>query len=119
MLTSMSLLVVFYSGQRLGKCSLSADIGCRKAVISSGKVLWVVKLPVGVPPVAQSNNRYRIEGHTIRSSKATYFYYQAFVKNLENNITLSNVGPSGDFNTGTATFADPRLVGVRFGYKFQ
>jgi len=115
----MSVLVVFYSGQRLGKCSLAADIGRRTAVISTGKVLWVVKLPVSVPAVAQSNNRYRIEGYTIRAPKATYFYYQALVKNLENIITLSNVGPSGDFNTGTATFADPRLVGVRFGYKFQ
>lgn len=47
------------------------------------------------------------------------WYAQAFVKNIEDNITLSNVNPSNDFNTGTVSFADPRLVGVRFGYKYQ
>lgn len=68
---------------------------------------------------------FRQPGFTKTDLTMTYnspdrdWYAQAFVKNLENNITLSNVGPSGDFNTGTATFADPRLVGVRFGYKFQ
>lgn len=47
------------------------------------------------------------------------WYVQGFVKNIEDNITLSNIAPSGDYNSGTVTFTDPRLFGVRFGYSFQ
>jgi len=38
-----------------------------------------------------------------------------FVKNLENNLVLTSVGAS---NQSSATFEDPRTIGVRVGVKF-
>lgn len=47
------------------------------------------------------------------------WYVQGFVKNIEDAITVSNATSSSDYNTGSVSFADPRLFGVRFGYKFE
>jgi len=39
----------------------------------------------------------------------------AFVQNLENKLVLTGVGAGAN---GVATFADPRLFGIRGGAKF-
>ena len=60
-------------------------------------------------------------GFSKTDANITYFspnkawYLQAFVKNLENAITVSSIAPGAN---GTAQLADPRLFGVRGGFKF-
>jgi iron complex outermembrane receptor protein len=40
------------------------------------------------------------------------FYVQAFIRNLEDEITLAGAG------TTTAAFNDPRIAGIRIGGRF-
>ncbi|WP_165831112.1 TonB-dependent receptor [Sphingomonas pokkalii] len=50
------------------------------------------------------------------------FYLQGFVRNLENRLTLASASIVANFNAtfddGTAQLADPRLYGVRAGFRF-
>jgi iron complex outermembrane receptor protein len=43
------------------------------------------------------------------------YYFQLFVKNLEDNVTVSSIAPGAN---GTVQLADPRTYGVRAGMKF-
>ncbi|MCY1672772.1 TonB-dependent receptor [Novosphingobium sp. SL115] len=43
------------------------------------------------------------------------WYVQAFVKNLENNVTVSSIAPGAN---GTVQLADPLTYGMRAGFKF-
>ena len=51
---------------------------------------------------------------TYNSPDKTY-YFQLFVKNLEDNVTVSSIAPGAN---GTVQLADPRTYGVRAGMKF-
>jgi iron complex outermembrane receptor protein len=66
-------------------------------------------------------NQYRVPSNMRSDASLTYngpddrYYVQAFIKNIENKIVVSTV-IAGTFPT--ANFSDPRLFGVRAGYKF-
>jgi iron complex outermembrane receptor protein len=66
-------------------------------------------------------NQYRVPSNIRSDASLTYnapddrYYLQAFVKNIGNKVVVTTVVP-GTFPT--ANFADPRLYGVRAGYKF-
>jgi len=45
------------------------------------------------------------------------WYTQLYLKNIENNVAVTNVNVNGDLQNGVATLSDPRLVGIRFGYR--
>jgi iron complex outermembrane receptor protein len=66
-------------------------------------------------------NQYRVPSNMRSDASLTYngpddrYYVQAFIKNIENKIVVTTV-IAGTFPT--ANFADPRLFGVRGGYKF-
>ena len=85
------------------------------------------------------NSRWSAEYKLLNNSIAAYFnqpaftktdvtltynapqgdwYAQAFIKNIEDNITVSNVGTTSNLTNGTVAFSDPRLIGVRLGYQF-
>lgn len=49
------------------------------------------------------------------------WYVQAYVKNIEDELTIASTGLSAQFPTfvdGTVNLADPRTSGLRFGVKF-
>lgn len=51
-----------------------------------------------------------------------HWYLQAFLKNLENEVTVSSVALPGAFpglNNGTVQFADPRMFGLRAGFRLH
>jgi len=71
--------------------------------------------------------QFRQPGFTKTDLTLTYsapddkWFIQGFVKNLEDNITVSSATTVAAFpglNNGTAQFADPRTYGVRAGFKF-
>lgn len=66
-------------------------------------------------------NQYRVPSSMRSDASLTYnapggrYYLQAYVKNIENAVVVTTV-IAGTFPT--ANFADPRLFGVRAGFKF-
>jgi iron complex outermembrane receptor protein len=66
-------------------------------------------------------NQYRVPGSMRSDASITYnaprhrYYVQAYVKNIENTTVVTTV-IAGTFPT--ANFADPRLYGIRAGFKF-
>jgi len=66
-------------------------------------------------------NQYRVPSSMRSDASITYnapnnrYYLQAYVKNMENAVVVTTV-IAGTFPT--ANFADPRLYGVRAGFKF-